>query len=234
MNLVVSFKLSNSYLISFIFDCSTGLKGELEAACKECESIRARLLSQNSEMDALRLKFSDREDELNLKYQNLEIEYLELNEKLKDVRQLAHELNLQLIDAQTKAETVRKEKDKLLEERTEEQKIITEALEMALKERTQVEAKWKNDFEQLRTVNTDREEHLMEDCEWKIRSMQKHCKEKIETVERERKVAMDKMVRLEQESRKQVEEVCCLFVLVFIFEYSQGNLYQGTIGNRTK
>ncbi|XP_065086929.1 interaptin-like isoform X2 [Ochlerotatus camptorhynchus] len=189
-------------------ECSVDrLKGELEAACKECESIRARLQSQNSEMEALRLKFSDREDELNLKYQNLEIEYLELNEKLKDVRQLAHELNMQLIDAQTVAETVRKEKDKLLDERAEEQKIITEALELALKERAQVDAKWKNDFEQLRTVNTDREEHLMEDCEWKIRSMQKNCKEKIETVERERKLAMDKMVRLEQESRKHVDEV---------------------------
>lgn len=165
-------------------------------------------------MDALRLKFSEREDELNLKYQNLEIEYLELNEKLKDVRQLAHELNMQLIDAQSVAEKVRKEKDKLLEERAEEQKIITEALELALKERAQVEAKWKSDFEQLRTVNTDREEHLMEDCEWKIRSMQKNCKEKIETVERERKLAMDKMVRLEQESRKHVEEVCldCSFL----------------------
>ncbi|XP_021711061.1 uncharacterized protein LOC5564138 isoform X3 [Aedes aegypti] len=182
------------------------LKAELDAACKECETIRARMHSQSSELDALRLKFSEREDELNLKYQNLEIEYIELTEKLKDVRQLAHDLNMQLINAQSEAERVQKEKNQLLEERAEEQKLVKEALESALKERAQIEAKWKNDFEQLRTVHSDREEQFMEDCEWKIRSMQKNCKEKMEKIESEHKMAMDKMAQLEQESSKHIEE----------------------------
>ncbi|XP_058838317.1 putative leucine-rich repeat-containing protein DDB_G0290503 isoform X2 [Topomyia yanbarensis] len=182
------------------------LKAELEAACKECDGIQMRLRTQNAQMDALRLKYSEREDELNLRYQNLEVELLEVNEKLKDVRQLANELNSQLLEAKSEAQKLKEERDKLLEERAEEQKIIKEALEIALKERTQVEVKWKNDFERLRTVHSDREEHLMEDCEWKIRSMQKHCKEKLEGAERERKMAMDKAVRLEQETRKHSEE----------------------------
>lgn len=169
--------------------------------------------SQSSELDALRLKFSEREDELNLKYQNLEIEYVELTEKLKDVRQLAHDLNMQLINAQSEAERRQKEKDTLLEERAEEQKLVKEALESALKERAQIEAKWKNDFEQLRTVHSGREETLMEDCEWKIRSMQKNCKEKMEKIESERKMAMDKMARLEQETSKRIEEVSVFRVL---------------------
>ncbi|XP_062564757.1 uncharacterized protein LOC134227360 isoform X2 [Armigeres subalbatus] len=182
------------------------LKAELDAACIECETIRARMYSQSSELDSLRLKFSEREDELNLKYQNLEIEYIELTEKLKDVRQLAHDLNMQLINAQSESERRQKEKDKLVQERDEEQKLVKEALESAVRERAQIDAKWKNDFEQLRTVHSDREEHLMEDCEWKIRSMQKNCKEKIEKVECERKMALDKMARLEQETSKHVEE----------------------------
>ncbi|XP_053683361.1 restin homolog [Sabethes cyaneus] len=182
------------------------LQAELDAACRECESIQVRLRTQNANMDALRLKFSDKEDELNLKYQNLEIELLEVNEKLKEVRQLAHDLNRQLLDAKADAEKLQQERNKLLEERAEEQKIIKEALEAALKERHQVDAKWKNDFERLRTVHSDREEHLMEDCEWKIRSMQKHCKEKLESAERERKVALDNAVKLEQESRKHLQE----------------------------
>ncbi|XP_058467130.1 plectin isoform X1 [Malaya genurostris] len=184
-----------------------GLKAELEAACKECDGIHMRLRTQNAQMDALRLKYSEREDELNLKYQNLEVELLEVNEKLKEVRQLAHELNSQLLDAKSEAQKLQEERDKLLEERAEEQKIITEALEIALKERTQVEVKWKNDFERLRTVHSDREEHLMEDCEWKIRSMQKHCKEKLEAAERERVLALDKAVRSEQDAKKHLEEV---------------------------
>ncbi|XP_055530875.1 uncharacterized protein LOC129721845 isoform X2 [Wyeomyia smithii] len=183
------------------------LQAELDAACRECESIQVRLRTQNANMDALRLKFSDKEDELNLKYQNLEIELLEVNEKLKEVRQLAHDLNRQLLDAKADAEKFQQERNKLLEERAEEQKIIKEALEVALKERNQVDAKWKNDFERLRTVHSDREEHLMEDCEWKIRSMQKHCKEKLESAERERKVALDSAAKLEQETRKHMQEV---------------------------
>lgn len=132
---------------------------------------------------------------------------LELTEKLKDTRQMANELNVQLVEAKAEAETLRLEKEKLQEERAEEQKIIKEALELALKERSQVEAKWKCDFEQLRTHHSDREEHLMEDCEWKLRSMQKNCKEKLEAVERERKAAIDKATRLEQENRNNMAEV---------------------------
>ena len=135
---------------------------------------------------------------------------LELTEKLKDTRQMANELNAQLEEAKAEAETLRKEKDQLQEERAEEQKIIKEALELALKERSQVEAKWKNDFEQLRTHHSDREEHLMEDCEWKLRSMQKNCKEKLEAVERERKAAVDKAARLEQENRNNMAEVSAI------------------------
>ncbi|XP_055594060.1 uncharacterized protein LOC129745170 isoform X2 [Uranotaenia lowii] len=183
------------------------LKAELEAACKECEGIRNRLRSQESELTALRLKSSDREDELNLKYQNLEVEMLELNEKLKEVRELARDLNAQLSEAKRGAEKLQQERDSLLDQRAESEKLFKEALELALAERAQMEAKWKNEFEQLRTVNSDRQEQFMEDCEWKIRTMQKSCKEKIEAAERERKVAMDKMARLEQDSRKQAEEV---------------------------
>ncbi|XP_038107560.1 apical junction molecule isoform X3 [Culex quinquefasciatus] len=182
------------------------LKAELDAACRECEGIRGRLRTQDAEIDSLRLKSSNQEDELNLKYQNLEVEMLELTEKLKDTRQMANELNVQLVEAKAEAETLRLEKEKLQEERAEEQKIIKEALELALKERSQVEAKWKCDFEQLRTHHSDREEHLMEDCEWKLRSMQKNCKEKLEAVERERKAAIDKATRLEQENRNNMAE----------------------------
>ncbi|XP_040161411.1 uncharacterized protein LOC120899522 isoform X1 [Anopheles arabiensis] len=183
------------------------LQAELVAALKECEGIRARLTTQQSEMETIRLKASDREDELNLKYQNLEIEHLELTEKLAEVRQLAHELNSQLIDAKSEVDRLKEERQKLLDERTEEQKIMREALEESVRERAQVEAKWKQSFEQLRDVNNAREEDLMKDCEFTIRSMQKTCKEKMETVEKERKQALEQVSRLEELARKRTDEV---------------------------
>ncbi|XP_052871891.1 uncharacterized protein LOC128277473 isoform X2 [Anopheles cruzii] len=183
------------------------LRAELEATLRECEGIRARLRTQEAEMEAIRLRSSEREDELNLKYQNLEIEHLELNEKLKEVRQLAHDLNSQLIDAKTEVDKLKDERQKLLDARAEEQKIMREALEESVQQRALVEAKWKHDFEQLRNVNNDREEHLMQDCEFTIRNMQKTCKERMETVEKERKQALDKVNRLEEVARKQIKEV---------------------------
>ncbi|XP_035893336.1 myosin heavy chain, fast skeletal muscle isoform X1 [Anopheles stephensi] len=183
------------------------LQAELVAALKECEGIRARLTTQQTEMETIRLKASDREDELNLKYQNLEIEHLELTEKLAEVRKLAHDLNSQLIDAKSEVDRLKEERQKLLDERTEEQKVMREALEESVRERAQVEAKWKQTFEQLRDVNNAREEDLMKDCEFTIRSMQKTCKEKMETVEKERKQALEQVCRLEELARKRNDEV---------------------------
>ncbi|XP_050079796.1 centromere protein F [Anopheles maculipalpis] len=183
------------------------LQAELVAALKECDGIRARLTTQQTEMETIRLKASDREDELNLKYQNLEIEHLELTEKLAEVRKLAHDLNSQLIDAKSEVDRLKEERQKLLDERTEEQKVMREALEESVRERAQVEAKWKQTFEQLRDVNNAREEDLMKDCEFTIRSMQKTCKEKMETVEKERKQALEQVCRLEELARKRTDEV---------------------------
>ncbi|ETN61457.1 hypothetical protein AND_006877 [Anopheles darlingi] len=183
------------------------LRAELDAALKECDGIRARLRTQESEMEAIRLKASEREDELNLKFQNLEIEHLELTEKLKEVRQLAHDLNSQLIDARSELDRLKEEHQRLLDARAEEQKVMRDALEESVQQRAQVEAKWKHDFEQLRNVNNDREEHLMQDCEFAIRNMQKTCKERIESVEKEKKQALDKVNRLEEVTRKQIDEV---------------------------
>ncbi|XP_053669302.1 uncharacterized protein LOC128719699 [Anopheles marshallii] len=183
------------------------LQAELVAALKECDGIRARLTTQQTEMETIRLKASDREDELNLKYQNLEIEHLELTEKLAEVRKLAHDLNSQLIDAKSEVDRLKEERQKLLDERTEEQKIMREALEESVRERAQVEAKWKQTFEQLRDVNNAREEDLMKDCEFTIRNMQKTCKEKMETVEKERKQALEQVTRLEELTRQRTDEV---------------------------
>uniref|UniRef100_A0AAG5DKE6 Uncharacterized protein n=1 Tax=Anopheles atroparvus TaxID=41427 RepID=A0AAG5DKE6_ANOAO len=183
------------------------LQAELVAALKECDGIRARLTTQQAEMEAIRLKASEREDELNLKYQNLEVEQLELNEKLKEVRHLAHDLNSQLIDAKSEVDRLKAERQQLLDARTEEQKIMREALEESIHQRAQVEAKWKHDFEQLRNVNNDREEHLMKDCEFTVRNMQKTCKEKVETADRERKQALEQVGRLEELTRRQTDEV---------------------------
>lgn len=128
-------------------------------------------------------------------------------------------LNLQLLATEREKNLFLAEKEKLLQSKQEEQKLIKDALETALQERVQIDAKWKNDFEQLRNVNSDREEHLMEDCEWKIRTMQKSCKEKLELAEKEKKAAIEK-VEEEQRIISEQKETVSLSINSFVKIFS--------------
>lgn len=46
-----------------------------------------------------------------------------------------------------------------------------------------LENKFDNEYEKLRTVNTDREQHLLDDFEWKLREVEQSCKRKLEEKE---------------------------------------------------
>lgn len=53
----------------------------------------------------------------------------------------------------------------------------------------------------------EREEHLLEDCEWKLRTMEKKCKEKMDAVELDKKTAVGKLMALETEASQRKNEV---------------------------
>ncbi|PNF29288.1 hypothetical protein B7P43_G08942 [Cryptotermes secundus] len=65
-------------------------------------------------------------------------------------------------------------------DREEEIKIIERALEEALEEKALILARFEQDFEKLRTVNTDREQQLLDDFEWKLREVEQACKRRLE------------------------------------------------------
>lgn len=183
------------------------LEAELVAANKEGECVRRKLKLQEAELSKLKTQYDDSEDLMNKRYLELEEKYNETHQKLLSIQAFTSHLQVQLAEAQCEAETNRVEKEKLVNERKEEEKIISEALDTAIEERTQIEAKWHKEFEHLRNLNQDREEHLMEDCEWKVRSMQKQCKEKLENAEKLKKKAMEKMEEIEEVSKKHIAEI---------------------------
>lgn len=51
----------------FVLIC-VGLQGELEAAYKELNCVKNKLRLQETELDTLRLRHSDKEDDYNLQY----------------------------------------------------------------------------------------------------------------------------------------------------------------------
>jgi hypothetical protein len=57
---------------------------------------------------------------------------------------------------------------------------MLQALEEALEEKALILARFEQDFEKLRTVNTDREQQLLDDFEWKLREVEQACKRRLE------------------------------------------------------
>lgn len=126
---------------------------------------------------------------------------------MKTAQALTTTLQIEIANVKSETEKCQLEKEKLQQEKMEEQKVLREALDKALKERSELDAKWKKDFEQIRNVNSEREERLLEDCEWKMRSMQKQCKEKLDSAEKEKQAAVEKMTEIKAEWEKHSTEV---------------------------
>lgn len=59
--------------------------------------------------------------------------------------------------------------------------------------------------------STDREEHLLQDCEWKLRKTERSCKDRVVEAERTRTEAIERMKQIEKDVKKQLEEVCFHF-----------------------
>ncbi|XP_055716954.1 putative leucine-rich repeat-containing protein DDB_G0290503 isoform X2 [Phlebotomus papatasi] len=179
------------------------LQAELVSAQKEDECVRRKLRLQEAEMGVMKDNAADREDELMRKYSDLEVTRNELEIKLKDIQHFTSNLQVQLAEAQSNADNARKERDRLKDERVEEQKLVQDTLDAALTQKDQLEAK----FEHLRNVNQEREERLMEDCEWKVRAMQKKCKERLEAITKEHQQAMETNTKLKATAEQYLKEL---------------------------
>lgn len=116
--------------------------------------MRKKLKLQDADLDALRGKLSDREDELEERYAALEAKYAELQAKMEQMQNLAISLQVQLAEAQSQVADLRAERERLVRERNDEKQALQDALDAAIIERAENDAKWQRDFEQLRTVNS--------------------------------------------------------------------------------
>lgn len=123
------------------------------------------------------------------------------------MQSLASTLHVQLAQASVDVEKLRQERDEILDKLAVQEKLLRDILETSSVDREQTVAKMKHDYEQLRNVNCDREEHLMEDCEWKLRQMMKQCKEKIEKSEKEKLSLKDQAQIDKQTIRSQRDEI---------------------------
>jgi len=57
---------------------------------------------------------------------------------------------------------------------------LLQALDETLRQKQKLQTHFDAEYEKLRTLNTDREQQLVDDFEWKLREVEINCKRKLE------------------------------------------------------
>ncbi|XP_071542009.1 uncharacterized protein [Panulirus ornatus] len=152
------------------------LRTELQYSKNEVELTKTKLKKLEEDLDAARQK--------NVALQNQITATANCNK--------TEELEAKIKTLEETLKTTEEERDKLSKtmeeieaEREEEIKIIQDALDEAAQEREELIATFEKELQNMNTRNSNREQQLMEDFEWKLREMEKEHKKKLD--ERDRK-----------------------------------------------
>ncbi|XP_050712801.1 trichohyalin-like isoform X3 [Eriocheir sinensis] len=154
-------------------DCA---RTELETSKEEMELTKAKLKKLEEDLDSARQKNLSLQNQITAsancdKTEELETKIKSLEEKLKATEEERDKLTKTIDETEA--------------ERDEEIKIIQDALDEAAQEREDLIATFEKEIQNMTTMNSTREQQLMEDFEWKLREMEKDHKKKME--ERDRK-----------------------------------------------
>nr|CAD7264324.1 unnamed protein product [Timema shepardi] len=202
--------------IRYFIPLLLGLQAELTAAHKDSELVRKRMNRLEEDLNEFKQKNMELAEELVRKAEELQSDgsnekrVAELESSLEEVQVKVKTLETELQSIQKDRDSLQKEREDMLAEREEEMKIVQEALEESQEEKMAIQARFEKDFERLRTVNTDREQQLLDDFEWKLREVEQACKRRLEEKDkvteeriREMKRAIEGKVKV---AEKQLQE----------------------------
>ncbi|XP_014241082.1 protein FAM184A-like isoform X2 [Cimex lectularius] len=167
---------------------------ELEDAYNEADYVKRKVEKLESDLEEQKQRNSELARRLSEDYANAED-----RKRLKDA-------DIKIAELEFKVREIRGEKEKLEEslsvlkmERDAELRRVKDALNAALAEKKEQEAKYQKEFETLRTLNSGREVQMLEDFEWKLREVEKLGKKKIaEAIEDREKKIIELSSKLEQ------------------------------------
>nr|CAD7429847.1 unnamed protein product [Timema monikensis] len=174
------------FAIRYFIPLLLGLQAELTAAHKDSELVRKRMNRLEEDLNEFKQKNMELAEELVRKAGERvlslcnEKRVAELESSLEEVQVKVKTLETELQSLQKDRDSLQKEREDMLAEREEEMKIVQEALEESQEEKMAIQARFEKDFERLRTVNTDREQQLLDDFEWKLREVEQACKRRLE------------------------------------------------------
>ncbi|XP_059485260.1 myosin-1-like isoform X3 [Neocloeon triangulifer] len=191
--------------------CMERVQAELDAACKEAELAKISLKKFVVEKENFRHQNDELKEELEKRTSSCSEEddsdedddedesSDEEDESKGDLKKKVKDLEEQLAAVTAERDQLLAAKETAQKEWEEELKSVKEALDDAVAQKQAVTAKYEKEYEQLRTVNSDREQQMLDDFEWKLREVQSSSKKKLEekTKEAERRIK-DIQIKLDQ------------------------------------
>lgn len=182
------------------------VKVELQYSKNEVELTKSRLKKLEEDLDNARQK------NISLQSQITANSNCERGEEL-DAKISTLEDRLKI--SQAEKEKLTKTIEEIETERDDEIKIIQDALEEAAQEREELIASFEKEFQNINSMNSNREQQLMEDFEWKLREIEKDHKKKLEekdrmaenTMHRHKRHADDTEAEFQQKQEKMKNEL---------------------------
>jgi chromosome segregation ATPase len=191
-----------------------GLETELQAAHKECELLRQRIRHLEADLEDYKRKNNELSSEIVEKSERVSSYEAETNAKITELERIIKNLEEKIENLETQLEAMKEEKHKLeeqrgvlLAERDVEKKKVDEILEQATTQKQEIEKKWKQDFEKLRTINIIKEQQLLDDFEWKLREVQQTCKKRMDEKDRSIEERLQDAYREAEKKMKEAEKM---------------------------
>ncbi|XP_068234835.1 uncharacterized protein [Palaemon carinicauda] len=165
------------------------LQKELREKCVAMDGVRVELQYSKNEVELTKSKLKKLEEDLdNARQKNISLQsQITANsncEKGEDIAAQICSLEDRLKICQAEKEKLTKTIEEIETERDDEIKIIQDALDEAAQEREELIATFEKEFQNINTMNSNREQQLMEDFEWKLREIEKEHKKKLEEKDR--------------------------------------------------
>ncbi|XP_066972137.1 trichohyalin-like isoform X8 [Macrobrachium rosenbergii] len=196
------------------------LQKELREKCAAMDSVRVELQYSKNEVELTKSKLKKLEEDLdNARQKNISLQnQLTANsncEKGEDLATKISTLEDRLKICQAEKEKLTKTIEEIEAERDDEIKIIQDALDEAAQEREELIATFEKELQNINTMNSNREQQLMEDFEWKLREIEKEHKKKLEekdrmaenTLHRHKRHADDTEAEFRQKQEKMKSEL---------------------------
>ncbi|KAL3277423.1 hypothetical protein HHI36_012771 [Cryptolaemus montrouzieri] len=190
------------------------LQMELQAANKESEMTKIRIRHLETDLVAFRENNARLTENLETKTsEHMEAENKaqakieELQEVIRQLKTKINWLEQQIESLKQEKAALEKQQEQIESEKKEEETKNKEALEQVMRQKNEIEAKWKKDFEKLRTINIMKEQDLLDDFEWKLREVQQNCKKRLEEKDKAMEERLLQAYKHAEEKMKEAEGI---------------------------